>query len=174
MGRDERFFKAMQARQQQAQIARASNVAIIGAAVPVLDRLGQKVEVGDVVLFEPPVAPFYTVAAIEPINHPNAPRDAMKVVLQCQLPISVRGNQNVGNLVIVAAQGMPQESSHADRPESAAAAPAGDGQSISDADRRDEDPSGVDSGRREVAGEIPGADAGAGESGESGRLPSAG
>jgi hypothetical protein len=70
-------------------------------ATQALDRFGQPISVGDIVLFTPPVPQTFAVQAVAPVLDPRMPTGLLQVVLGASLPLLVPKVQPINSLIVV-------------------------------------------------------------------------
>lgn len=89
-----------EAQRLQQEFARAISTGQAG----VLDRFGQKIEPGALVLFHPPYDYVYTVTDIAPVLAPNVPPGMVRVTLELHMAAMVPVNQPQMTMVCVGTQ----------------------------------------------------------------------
>lgn len=89
--------RKMQAEMQKAQQRFAQDVAS-GVAVA-LDRFKVTLEIGDLVVYAPPIDSVYQIMDIKPLLDPRQPAGLVQMILSCTLPIYLPVMQATGNLI---------------------------------------------------------------------------
>lgn len=100
MGRDARMGQEFARRRQQSDLGKILEQA--GSRLPpVLDRMNNPIEVGDIVAYDAPLIPFFQVVDIKPIMDPNAPRGAVHIVLAATFPVQLMAGRPTANVIVV-------------------------------------------------------------------------
>lgn len=124
--RNQQARDQFRSRQQQAEAQKLMQQFAQAAAsgqVAVVDRFGNKIDVGSFILFHPPYDYVYTVVDVAPVLAPNMPPGYMRLSLELQITATVQVNQPQMTMIVVGKRDEAQAQQVGDEPPPPAPAP---------------------------------------------------
>lgn len=101
------FRRRQELHKLQQQFAQA----LAAGQVSVIDRIGQKIEQGALVVYRPPHDFVYEVKSITPILDPRVPPGQVQIVLDCTVPVVFMAGQPIMGMIRVGTQHAPGHAS---------------------------------------------------------------
>ena len=107
-------FKQGQQQREAAKLQQEFARALSAGQAGVLDRFGQKIEPGTLLLFHPPYDYVYTVVDVAPVLAPNVPPGYVRLTLELKMQATVPVNQPQMTMVSVGKQEAPETANASD------------------------------------------------------------
>lgn len=96
---------------QDAQLRRQFAQAFASGSIKAIDRIGQPIETGALVMYRPPFDLIYEVHDVKPVLDPRQPVGVVQAVLSCSVPVLLQVNTPVMAMIRVGTQQAPGQAS---------------------------------------------------------------